>query len=109
MKEVYITRVHQITEKDKLTIKEAKERLKKCPICGAKAYISKDIVDGFYFGWSVGCPRFCLNDGIHGIDENTPTGKHLSIMNLDSAKECVERWNKKVDNYFKESDNDVKS
>lgn len=32
----------------------------KCPICGAKPYISKDIVDGFYFGWSVGCPRFCL-------------------------------------------------
>ena len=104
MNEVYITRLHKVTEKDNLTIKEAKGRLKKCPICGAKAYISKDIVDGFYFGWSVGCPRFCLNDGIHGIDENTPKEKHLSIMNLDSAKECVERWNKKVDNYFKDSE-----
>lgn len=100
MSEVYITIVHEITEKDNLTIKKAKERLKKCPICGAKAYISKDIVDGFYFGWSVGCPRFCFNDGIHGIDENTPTEKCLSIMNLDSAEECVESWNKKVDNYF---------
>lgn len=93
---VYLTRVHKVTEKDTLTIKEAKGQLKKCPICGAKAYISKDIVEGYYFGWSVGCPRFCLNDGIHGIDENTPTEKHLSIMYLDSAKECVERWNKKV-------------
>lgn len=106
MSEVYINIVHEVTEKDNLTIKEARGRLKKCPICGTKAYISKDIVDGFYFGWSVGCPRFCFNDGIHGIDKNTPTEKHLSIMNLDSATECVERWNKRVDNYFKESDSE---
>lgn len=104
MSEVYITRKNKITDGDKLSIKEAKEMLKKCPICGSKAYISKDIVDGFYFGWSVGCPRFCLNDGIHGIDENTPQEKHLSIHYLNSAKECVEKWNTKVDRYFSESE-----
>ena len=32
------------------------ERLHPCPICGAKAFVEKDVVDGFYFGWSVGCP-----------------------------------------------------
>lgn len=99
MSEVYITRIQKISDGDKLSIKEAKEKLKKCPICGAKAYISKDIVDGFYFGWSVGCPRFCLNDGIHGIDENAPREKYLSIFNLDSANECVEKWNRKADEY----------
>lgn len=104
MTDVHILRPSKETDKDKLSIAEAKKKLKSCPICGSKAYISKDIVDGFYFGWSVGCPRFCLNDGIHGIDENTPVEKHLSIMNLDSAAECVERWNKKVENYFKESE-----
>lgn len=97
MNEVHIIRVHEVTEKDNLTIKEAKGQLKKCPICGAKAYISKDIVDGFYFGWSVGCPRFRFDDGIHGINENSPEEDHLSIMCLDSASECVDKWNKKVE------------
>ena len=69
MTDIHILRPSKETDKDKLSIDEAKKKLKPCPICGSKAYISKDIVDGFYFGWSVGCPRFCLNDGIHGIDE----------------------------------------
>lgn len=97
MSELHILRPASVKEEDKLPIAEAKKKLKPCPICGTKAYISKDIVDGFYFGWSVGCPRFCLNDGIHGIDENTPEDKHLSIHNLDSASECVEKWNEKVE------------
>jgi hypothetical protein len=92
------------TDKDKLSIAEAKKKLKSCPICGSEAFISKDIVDGFYFGWSVGCPRFCLNDGIHGIDENAPREKYLSIFNLDSANECVEKWNRRADGYSEGSD-----
>ena len=99
MTDIYILRPSKETDNDKLSIAEAKKKLKHCPICGSKAYISKDIVDGFYFGWSVGCPRFCLNDGIHGIDENAPREKYLSIFNLDSANECVEKWNRKVDEY----------
>lgn len=93
---------HDIKDSDKLSIKEAKEKLMNCPICKSKAYISKDIIDGFYFGWSVGCPRFCLNDGIHGVDEESPKEKHLSILGLDSAKECVELWNKKCSRIIKE-------
>lgn len=102
MNEFYILKDHEISEDDKLTIKSAKEKFLKCPVCGSKAFISKDIVDGFYFGWSVGCPRFCLNDGIHGIDENTPAEKHLTIFYLSSSAECVKKWNDKVKNYFEQ-------
>jgi hypothetical protein len=59
MTDAHILIISEETDKDKLSIAEAKKKLKPCPICGSKAYISKDIVDGFYFGWSVGCPRFC--------------------------------------------------
>lgn len=30
------------------------EELKPCPRCGTKAYLSRDVVDGSYFGWSAG-------------------------------------------------------
>lgn len=106
MSELHILRPAIVKEEDNLSIAEAKNKLKPCPICGAKAYISKDIVDGFYFGWSVGCPRFCFNDGIHGIDENAPKEKHLSIFCLNSANECVEKWNRKVDEYSKGSESE---
>ena len=54
------------------------EELKPCPRCGAKAYLSRDVVDGFYFGWSAGCPRYCHYDdfnphfrkGSDGTQEN---------------------------------------
>ena len=99
MSKIHILRKREVTKVDSATIKERKEQLLPCPICGAKAFLSKDIVDGFYFGWSVGCPRFCLNDGIHGIDENTPDDKRLTIFGLDSPEECVEKWNAKVEKY----------
>lgn len=47
------------------------EELKPCPRCGAKAYLSRDVADGFYFGWSAGCPRYCHYDGIHGTTIDT--------------------------------------
>lgn len=93
---VYITRDHEIDLKD--YGKDAKELLP-CPICGAKTYISRDMVDGYYFGWSVGCPRFSLLDNIHGIDINSPKEKHLSIHYLSSKEECILKWNEKVKNY----------
>ena len=102
MAEVWITRTHEVTKKDTATIKAAKKRLLPCPICGAKAYLEKDVVDGFYFGYSVGCPRSCMYDNIHGITENTPENKRLSIFYLNSVEECVEKWNERVRNYFNE-------
>ena len=101
MSQIFIDGIYKVTKEDKLTIKEAKAKLLPCPICGSKAYSSKDIVDGFYFGWSVGCPRFCINDGIHNIDQDTPEEKHLSVFGLNSAEECVKYWNEKVKNYEK--------
>lgn len=48
---------------------ELRKRMNVCPICGKKAFLNHDVVDGFDFGYSGGCPSFCLNDGIHGISE----------------------------------------
>ena len=72
------------------------EELSKCPKCGSKAFVSRDIVDGFYFGWSVGCPRFCHNDGIHGTDMQTPEQDTYAIHNLNSREECIKKWNERV-------------
>ena len=70
------------------------KRLKPCPICGAKAFISKDLVDGFYFGWSVGCPRACIADGIHGFDDYDSFHKaQLTFFYLDSKEQAIKVWN----------------
>ena len=71
--------------------------LKPCPICGAKAFISNDVVDGFWFGWSVGCPRFKLNDGIHNIDDNTPKEERPILFYQPSKKDAINHWNKWVE------------
>lgn len=94
MEEVYIHRQRERDDKD-----YADDDMPKCPICGSKPYISKDIVDGFYFGWSVGCPRYKLNDGIHGHDDNTPRSKHLSIFGLSNKEECIRKWKERVKLY----------
>ena len=91
--QVYITRIH----KEEEIQKSYKDRLARCPICGSKAFLNKDVVDGFYFGYSVGCPRYCFNDGIHGQDENTTENEHLTIFGLNSKEECVEKWNERVE------------
>ena len=72
------------------------KRLKPCPICGAKAFLSKDIVDGFYFGWSVGCPRACIADGVHGFDDpDSFQAARLTMFCLNSKEEAIEKWNKR--------------
>lgn len=47
-------------------IVELREKLPPCPICGRKAYLSHDIVDGADYGYSVGC-RFFHSDGVRRI------------------------------------------
>lgn len=88
---VYLDRVHkeEPTEYDV-------EEIPCCPKCGSKAYISKDIVDGFYFGWSVGCPRFRHDDGIHGTTPETDENDLYTIHFLDSREECIEKWKERV-------------
>ena len=70
--------------------------LNPCPICGAKAYIMHDIVDGFEFGWSAGCPRFKLDDEIHGMDENTPEWKYPRVMHHCTKQSAIEAWNRRA-------------
>ena len=70
---------------------------KPCPICGAKAFVTHDVVDGFEFGWSAGCPRFKLYDGIHGMDENTPESEFPRVMYCTSKQEAIEKWNRRAD------------
>ncbi|MCX4356854.1 MAG: hypothetical protein OSJ43_11660 [Oscillospiraceae bacterium] len=67
------------------------ESLPNCPICGAKAYLQGDTIDGFWFGWSVGCPRYCLNDDIHGHDDNTPEIDRFSKHGFET-KHTAKRW-----------------
>lgn len=71
--------------------------LKPCPICGAKAYVMHDVVDGFEFGWSAGCPRFCLYDGLHGADENTPESQFPRVMNMTTKQSAIVAWNVKTE------------
>ena len=59
-----------MSEEEKLTLAEMRKQMPPCPICGKKAYLAHDVVDGFDFGYSAGCPVFCLDDGIHGISES---------------------------------------
>lgn len=48
------------------TMKELREKLPPCPICGRKAYLSHDVVDGADYGYSVGC-RFFHSDRVRRI------------------------------------------
>lgn len=83
---------------EKLTLpKERVEQLPNCPVCGAKAFIQGNTIDGCYwFGWSVGCPRYCLNDGIHGHDDNTPREEHLTAHGFDTKEQAAAWWKRRV-------------
>ncbi len=70
--------------------------LPRCPICGAKAFLNRDVVDGFFMGYSVGCPRYALYDGIHGHDENKPLKERLTFFGFSSREEAVKAWNRRA-------------
>jgi len=73
--------------------------LRPCPVCGAKAFLSHDIVDGYDFGFSVGCPRYCLSDGIHGVETPEEDAKRgLSKYGFFSKEAAEEWWNRRADN-----------
>ena len=71
-------------------------KLMPCPVCGAKAFVSHDIVDGLYFGWSVGCPRACIADGIHGFNDSESFRKaRLTMFGFNNKQEAIDAWNKR--------------
>ena len=79
--------------------------LKPCPICGAKAFVQHDIVDGFCFGWSVGCPRACIEDGIHGFDDyDSFHNAKLVMFNFATKQEAIDTWNKRVEKESSDAD-----
>ena len=74
------------------------KRLKPCPLCGAKAFVMHDIVDGFEFGYSVGCPRACIGDKHHKLmDEDTFKAAKLTFFGLASKEEAIRIWNERVE------------
>lgn len=66
-----------------------------CPICGAKAFVSHDVVDGLDFGWSVGCPRACINDNVHRLNEEEFHKAKLVMFSLPTKQKAIEAWNKR--------------
>lgn len=80
--------------------------LKPCPRCGTKAYISRDVVDGFYFGWSASCPRYCHYDGIHGTTIDTSEKDCYAVHGASSKEEAMETWNNRVE-HLKELDQQI--
>lgn len=72
--------------------------LKRCPGCGAKAFLNKDVVCGFFMGYSVGCPRYCVGDGIHGIDSHdVPDEKHYTAFFFNTKEAAIEWWNRRAE------------
>lgn len=71
--------------------------LKACPLCGSKAVITHDVVDGFDFGWSVGCPRACINDRIHKLNEDELKKAKIIMHFLASKEEAIEAWNRRCE------------
>lgn len=72
--------------------------LKPCPICGSNAFVQHDVVDGFAFGWSVGCPRACIADRIHGFDDfDSFKAAKLVMHNFTTKDEAIEAWNRRAE------------
>lgn len=69
-----------------------------CPLCGRKAFISHDVVDGFDFGWSVGCPRACIDDPIHKLNEEEFKKARITMHFLASKEEAIKAWNRRAKN-----------
>ena len=77
-----------------------------CPRCGTKAYLSRDVVDGFYFGWSADCPRYCHYDGIHGTTIDTSEKDCYAVHGANSKEEAIEIWNNRVE-HLRELDQQI--
>ncbi len=74
-----------------------RKQLRPCPICGAKAFLRADIADGFFMGYSVGCSRYALYDGIHGHDKDTPSSERLAFYGFYTEEDAIRAWNKRAE------------
>lgn len=88
--DIHILRTAVQPEGEKLALTEMRKKMPPCPICGSKAFLNHDIIDGFDFGYMAGCPRFCLDDGIHGIKEIYDA--KAPRVDGYSAKDVYDKW-----------------
>ena len=87
---LHILREARHSEEENMTMVEIRKRMPPCPICGRKAYLDHLIVDGFDFGYWAGCPKYCLEDGIHGISEShDPRAPKVDGY---SKEQAYEKW-----------------
>ena len=78
-------------------IEDSELLLKPCPVCGAKAYIHRAAPDGFFMGYSAGCPRFCIGDGIHGIETyEDAEARGYAVHHCFTKAEAIEAWNRRA-------------
>lgn len=84
--EVHILRMEKAQKMEK------PEELPRCPLCGSKAFLQRDIVDGFDFGYSVGCPRACINDKTHKLGEEEFRKAQLTFFGLFSKEQAIKVW-----------------
>ena len=71
--------------------------LKPCPVCRANATLNRDVICGsFFMGWSVGCPRYCVGDGIHGVNSHdVDESQHYRLFGFFSKEEAIKAWNRR--------------
>lgn len=62
-------------------------KLENCPICGKKAFVHHDYdsYDEADFGFSVGCPAYKLNDGIHD--------RRMAFHGYTRKEDAIKYWN----------------
>lgn len=83
--------------KEELNLEETVQGLRPCPVCGAKAYLSKMAPDGFFMGYSAGCPRYCIRDGIHGIETYEDAEAHgYAVHGCLTKEEAIAAWNRRA-------------
>lgn len=69
--------------------------LRNYPICGAEAVVLRNEPDGFFMGYSSGCPRYRLNDGVHA--------KKMFFHNVATKEKAIEKWNEYVERFLDEA------
>ena len=60
------------TKKEKKSIKELEKQMPPCPICGKKAYLEHDVVDGYDFGYSA---EQAFNNWVNYCQQNAINSK----------------------------------
>ena len=72
--------------------------LPKCHVRGRKAFLSHDVVDGFDFGYSVGCPSFRADDGIHGWSFDDHDEKKYAAHCFFTKQQAIDWWIRRCNN-----------